>query len=537
MGCALVQNGHTLKPGDELDKPSISTFLEGDGAGELDPNKFRLNPDMLERVFSRGNSNLFSFVIIADIQLADGSLGFGPYMTHVLDKTMGIETTVRGFYEDHADIFYLGFVLKAIRAGLERNTNFCGVIQLGDTMQFGLESELATFNSMIGRFLLTGDGADWSEAWSGTWLRTPIALPDGRKSWWCGAIGNHDVYLMGNFVHNFPVRIPGGGANGWEGFISMLQKTPPFQSCSRTRERNPLGTDTEVQGYYWFDQAMPDGRKCRMIVLNTSEATILDPLIPKLERGAMYPSVSGRQFDWLDNVLGSAQQDQSIAAALVFGHYPLMEITVNDTGSRSRRNNSFGSVHELLGAYSKVKAYYCGHLHSGAPPIEHWFGQHKLVEYICPSVQEFPKCFGIASLCKDPVSGEYTPSVNYYNLEDLMDLHSLPAVDVSEDVPPHDQQRRFEDWLTRLDRMSLTNERRIQLLAKYCYESSIYDIEHDVRTDISLCFNPQLSPELLEEYRSAQDCWLRLKTRPVWPDCRPLFGSQPVTLAWQPHSN
>jgi hypothetical protein len=519
----VVQDGRMLKAGDALNVVTMTELLAGSGQPELNPRDFQLDPDRVARIFAGTGSEVFSFVLMGDVQIDDRSLGFGPRTEHFFDKTMKIETTARGTYQDWADEFYLGFILRAIRMGLEMNTNLSGVMDVGDAIQIGVGSELAIFNAMMGAFLVADQSEGWPQEWGGTWLRTPIRLPGNRRVWLCRALGNHDIYLMGNFTHNFPVRIPEEGLRGLEGLVKMLKRTAPFCQRVADAQENPLGEGTESKGYYSFDQSLPDGSKARMIVLSCNEGTILDPVIPKMERGALYPSLSGTQFAWLEQTVREAQQDASVGLVLVFGHYPLQGIGVNRTGKRSDYNGTVGCVRELLGRYAKVKAYYCGHLHAGAPPMERRFGEHVIVEYVCPSIQEFPKAFGVAAIHKDPISGDYTTSVRYYNLEDLIDLPLLPPVFVKEDAPPFDQQRRFENWLIQLTQGAAAPAQRYQWLAKWCYESAACDVEHSVVPDIGLTFNPRFYKQLLAEYEPAQALWLRLKADPVWPDCRRLY--------------
>ena len=173
MPCLTGPTGRRLRSGEFLSKDLISEMLADLGSGSLDPNDFLVDTDTPAHVFGTNGDELLTFVVLPDTQIEDRSLRFGPELTRLLDKKIEIETTVRGFYQDHADIFYLGFLLKSIRLGLAMNTNIAMVVHLGDAMQLGSKAELAAFNEMVGKFLIAGYSPSWQDRWSGTWLETP----------------------------------------------------------------------------------------------------------------------------------------------------------------------------------------------------------------------------------------------------------------------------------------------------------------------------------------------------------------------------
>ncbi len=528
-------SGRELQPGAPLQKDHVTKLLGGPGASGLDPEYFLLDTNIMAGLFAPDGKELFSFFFLADTQIDDRALRFGPGLTQIVDKKFKIETTVRGFYQDHADVYYLGFVLKAIRLGLVMHTNIGFVAHLGDAMHVGRKPEVAAFNEMIGKFLVAGQAPGWEACWGGTWLKTPILLPDGRECWWFNVLGNHDVLRLGTFSGGLPIRVPGGAISSRQQLQAALEQTPPFNAASCPNRARVLGDGTAGSGYYWMDRQLPDGRMVRLVMLNTSERTILDPLIPTLQRGASYPSLSGEQFDWLRNTLALAQTNDSVGLVLVFGHYPLMEITVNRTGKRSDRDRTYGAIKDLLGEFPKVNAYFCGHLHSGSPPKEHRFSTHTVVEYISPPLLEFPKSFGLASVRQDPVTGKYSTNVRYYNLEDLMDLNALPPVEVGEESPPEDQQTRLADWLVTLDESTTNTVQRFQLLAKYAYRSAQYDRHRDLRTDTSLCFHPKFKRQLLQEYTGAQEFLLQLKRDQFWPSIQFTLETRPPSMPVAQH--
>ncbi len=517
---AIVGNeGHYLTNGEIIPKITALEMLAGLGpTNRLDPGQFTVDMEAVRRVFAQRGDALFTCVLIADIQIDDRGLDFGSSLTPTIDKK--VETTVRNIYQDWADGIYLGFILKNIRLGMESNTNISCVINVGDMVHKGTKAELGLFNELVGKFLVAGHAEEWEQSWTGTWLQTTIYFVNREEALLLNLIGNHDYYIFGTFPRNFPIRVPGGGIIGSNGLNEALVGLPPFATASGGQRENCLGEGPAARGYYSVERPMSDGKKAMLIMLNTSEATIPESLIPGLGNVAADPSLSTEQYRWLCNTLSTAQADPAVGVVLVFGHYPLMQITINGTGSRTDRDATFGRVEQLLGGHSKVAAYFCGHLHSGGPPIAHRFGDHTFMEYICPSLQEFPKCFGLASVSKDPLTHQYRAKVEYFNLEDLMDFDALPDVDVADDLPPRDQQTRFVNWLAELNRSTTNVEERLQVLAKYCYHGAILDIKRDRREDISGCFDPKFKRALMARYNAVQEYWVRLRREPNWADTR-----------------
>jgi hypothetical protein len=98
----------------------------------MNPNDFLVDSNTVARLLAPYNQELSSFILVADIQIDERSVRFSPRVTHFLDKDMKIEQPVRGFMQDHADAFYFGYVLKAIRLGLEIRTKINFLLDLGD---------------------------------------------------------------------------------------------------------------------------------------------------------------------------------------------------------------------------------------------------------------------------------------------------------------------------------------------------------------------------------------------------------------------
>ena len=518
-----------LVPGKPFYKPGATSLLLGPGVDELDPDHFELDPARVDAIFRKEREDDYQFVLLSDIQIRDRAVDLGPWLSGFIDKNplKPIEVTLLNFYQDHADVFYAGYVLKAIRRGLEKNSSVDFVVHLGDSMQVGLQSELHTYSELVGKFLLSGRRRDWEDAWAPGWLATGISLETGRSRPFFNLLGNHDVLLMGNFDENGPVHPEGPGrGNTCITSLDSLKEAlqglagPPAAGGSTAMRRRVFGEGVDEGGYYVRDRTLPSGKKLRLVMLHTNESNILDPLFPGFQSGALYPSVSEAQFCWLNAELDDAETDPSVEMVLVFGHNELAEITVNRTGDRTERDESVGQVPAALGRHRKVKAYFSGHLHSGSRPVFWRFDGHSFYEYLQPAIQEYPKCWGMVRLRRDPATGEYSVRVKYYNLEDLLDLSDTVALEVRDDGPETGQER-FLRWLIELKRAAPRIQDRVRLLAAYCYRGSIHDLRHDLREDISLAFHPSFQAALLAKYESANAFWLSLKQDGLtWQDHR-----------------
>ena len=97
---------------------------------------------------------VYKFIHLSDFQIRDRTLNLGPRKTQTIDRYLGIETMQTNYYQDHADVFYLGFILKAIRRIFVEVNDIDFVIHTGDAMHIGTLDELNAFNELIGNFLL-----------------------------------------------------------------------------------------------------------------------------------------------------------------------------------------------------------------------------------------------------------------------------------------------------------------------------------------------------------------------------------------------
>jgi 3',5'-cyclic AMP phosphodiesterase CpdA len=532
-----VPSRRGLDPGEPIFKSGSTSLLLGPSRDELDPRDFKLDPRKIDAIFGPKGEGEYQFILISDLQIRDRCVDLGARTSRFLDKNPlnPIEVTLLNFYQDHADVFYAAFALKAIRMGLEKNQNIDFVAHLGDSMQLGIRSELEMFNELVGKFLLRGEKVAPWEAWSRGWLTPTIALPGGREVPFFNLLGNHDVLIMGNFDQHGPINPEGVGRDNrcifsLDSLKDALRGLGPASdaTCGGGEGTTPLGGGTCERGYYSVDRTLPDGKLLRLIMLHTNEGNILDPYFPSFQRGALYPSISEEQFLWLRTLLEDAERDASdIRAVLVFAHNELAEISVNRTNDRADRDASVGELAELLGRYRKVSAFFSGHLHSGCRPIRWQFDGHEFYEYLQPALQEYPKCWGIVTLRPPGEASACSIQVRYYNIEDILDVTGSKGLDTSDDGPPTGYQERFRDWVATLNKVAPRIEDRVKLLAEYCYRGSRYDVIHDLREDVTLAFNPAVADRLLKIYRGANNFWAALKRENLtWQDHRKLLEEE-----------
>ncbi len=152
-----------------------------------------------ERDQLRPDPSAYRFVHLTDIQFRDRCVGLGPSLRALANlRTDAVEAS---FYGDHADVFYLAYILDAIRKGVEAG-HFDAVVHGGDAVQLGVRSEFRAFDYFMETFLLgPSSGSD-------CWLHGTIdvdAERPGEPPMYLNMIGNHDRFFMESFTRRFVV--------------------------------------------------------------------------------------------------------------------------------------------------------------------------------------------------------------------------------------------------------------------------------------------------------------------------------------------
>ncbi len=479
------------KPGGKATDRDIVDYLVGPGRRRLDPADFVLNPDRIERVFkssrlarSEEHEVVQQFVYFTDVQLRDRTRHYGRVVRRQLDRAN--QHLQNNFYQDHADVFYFGQVLTAIRQGLAINEKIDFVVHGGDAMQLAVPTELEAFNGMVRDFLLEGRQMKPEAAWPGGWLAAPIRnLPEGASCHYFNVIGNHDVLSLGTFGTWSPTRKFKNSIYSFHKLIKYLKLAPGISTQSPLGPADLPGQETISRGYFFQDRKLADGISARVIFLNTIE-------LPRTFNQIDQARISGEQLLWLHDVLKGATEADFV---LVLGHNPLEEIDVKWKRKEKRRAASAGvderTVQDVLGAYPKVIGYFAGHKHWGREP-RLYGADGGFYEFVEPPVQEYPKAFALFTIArgrKHPT--RYSIEVQHFNLEDLMDLKALPAIRL--DGSEFKEIERFSRWVERLNGVA-GNDRalRMKLLASYCYQGALQDRRMNRRKDAEV--------EIVEEW-------------------------------------
>lgn len=592
---------------------------------ELDPKDFKVDPKIVDQIFENDEKTAFQFVHMSDIQLRDRGTDLGRFLSRQID-VIATEVMHTNFYQDNADLFYLGYLLKAIRMAVMKG-KVESIVHTGDAVQLGISSELLAYNEMIGKFLLIGSKSDWNGYWNSrkgaNWLHAPLggSSKDGFHTLslheqtepipYMNALGNHDIMIVGNMNGKGTVRsynraphkdpIPfffpdehvTNNSRSRSAKDSLILET--LHSVERLDQVNRnwklpglnRNENGEFETYYCKDVATKDQGFVRFIVLNTNEKNTF-PVIKKysalnpiqwllygfnVQLGSTTPSISDRQFKWMKQKLQSAQEDEKCRAVLVFGHNLLKEISLVRDGCKIKE---IGIVGNELGNYTKVKGYFCGHVHSGSPAVT-WVGKkHVFYEFISPSVQEFSKSFSVVQLVS--INGEYQlNTVKHFNLEDVLGkeryqrIESLTAKDGVKPVTRWEwlsyhafgrwlgldpEKEQYDDllveWVNELFLVSqhfiseekslaspskkeaastepgpsvkdLRRQHRIEVLAKHCYLGATYDRAYLASKSIEDTFDQNKdNKEALNRFYSSAQSFLDYHRAPgvTWQDMK-----------------
>lgn len=181
-----------------------------------------------EREQLRPDPSAYRFVHLADIQVRDRCVGLGPGLRELAKvRTSTVEAS---YYGDHADVFYLAYVLDAIREGVVAG-HFDAVVHGGDAVQLGVRSEFRAFDYFMETFLRgPSSGSD-------CWLYGTIdvdAARLGKPPTHLNMIGNHGRFFMGSFTRRFVVMrwtetdTPVESLDGWP---IAARETAWFSPC------------------------------------------------------------------------------------------------------------------------------------------------------------------------------------------------------------------------------------------------------------------------------------------------------------------
>ncbi len=516
-GCAYHQQLHwsplvrsAAIDGAVSEHPRKGDATRAISGGSLDPAEVTFNSQNLEQVFRAPEPGAFSLAFFTDAGLVDRTIGLGDCVEHFIEKNpfFWSEDIRRGFIQDYTDALYMACLLKAFRSAAERGL-IQAVVNGGDSVQIGVRPEFETHVELVGKYLIAGHSEAWEKEWQGTWWQTPLAGTAEHKATFYQVIGNHEVLFLGTFNRSGAIRVPSDAVRDASSFSRLVGALAPWRERTEAGNTNAaLGEGTFRRGYYCIPHAMPDGKRVLLVVLNTSQGTVCDFQNSTPNDVFFHSSMSSDQLEWLTSTLASAEQNTKIGAVLVFGHHPLAEVAVR-TGHR--RPVVLGELPRRLARFAKVKAYFCGHLHSGCSPLTHG-GPHPVTEYVVPSLMAFPKSFALIRLSPLPGPSGYRLTVQHHNLTELMEFR--PQMEWEAQQLGHGgNQRRFEAYLARLSRITCSRAERVQQAAVDCYLDAARDLGRHRSRRFPECFPKEAAAELSFTYRQMQPVWELLKER------------------------
>ena len=486
--------------------------------GPLDPANVTLCSESFNTVFRPPTPETWTLAYFTDPGLVDRSISLGEVVEPILDKNPCrlLEELRRGFWQDYGDACYLAYILKAFRLAAEQGL-VQAVVHGGDSVQIGVRPEFETYVEIVGKSLVAGTGQDWAKHWTGTWFQTPLAGTRGGNAMFYQILGNHEVLFLGTFNGSRPIRVPSDAVSNASSFARLAASLPPWRERTKVGNTNAaIGDGTFRRGYFSACHTLPDGKRVLLVMLNTRQGKVRDLQVSTPHEVSFQPSMGSDQLEWLNATLKSAETDPSVGPVLVFGHHPLGEVALS-----MDQEESIGQLPRRLTSFSKVKAYFCGHLHSGCPPVVH-SGKYPVIEYVVPSLMEFPKCFALIRVNLREGTSDYQVSVQYHNLTELIPFPSLRELE-RPNVLSCGNQARLEGYLARLDRLTSCPAERMQLAAIACYQSAERDLAHNQSRRFPQTFRHKAAADLRQTYREAQQAWELLKERAKarrWEDPR-----------------
>lgn len=514
MGCAFrpqlydrSTTGIAATTGQPIRKFEAAVRLCG---GRLDPESVGNVEEKLEMMFGSHDPDSLTIAFFTDVGLVDRTVSLGEFLERFVDKNpiRRVENIRRGWIQDHGDAAYLACVLRVFRMAAERGY-ISAVVHGGDAVQIGVAPEFETYLEIVGRFLVSGQANGWESTWRGTWWETPLVGCRQPVTFY-QVNGNHEVLFLGSFNGGGFIRVPADGVRDSASFARLLPRLSPWRGLAETTQiSRTQGEGTCRRGYYQAYQPLPNGQQLLMVMLNTSQGTACELASASPKDASIRPVIGVDQLDWLEATLVAGEADPSVAAVIVFGHHPLAEVTVYRAGATVGRKSSIGELPAHLTEFSKVKAYVCGHIHSGCTPVVHP-GRYPLTEYVVPSLMEFPKCFALIRLERKIRTGDYHVSVRHHALAELVDFEALPNV-TFRTSPLRPEQTRFNEFVAALDRATTNHGERLLTLAKLAYLDAAKDVANHGSRVFPNCFASDVAPELRWTYAGSQSTWEALK--------------------------
>lgn len=355
---------------------------------------------------SEGWTPVVSFVHVSDVQIRDHGIVFeGEHVESVNDWIAG--GAVRNAGLDRND----EFPVAALIEGLNREVSSgCGsgsieaaacpafVIHTGDAIDAGSRGEMLQFLNVFNRL----------------WLP------------WFSVVGNHDVFLFGNFSQR---RLTAESLIGFETVNSRQQ----FLALHGAEGRELLQGEADrhftnhavtefgtavvpASDYHGFDhrggQTGDRGSYYSFVLSNTSprlRIVVLDTVAEDEDtemrtvggffgfhglqlpgKGAWVDRLDEEQIAWLRNEMQLARAPENDEYLLVFGHHPL-----SDKEGRELRYAEAGSAkdesfRELLAREPRLLGYFAGHTHAPMLRGEPRDDGSMLAEVTAASYHEYP---------------------------------------------------------------------------------------------------------------------------------------------------
>lgn len=381
--------------------------------GEVEGAEFRVWSEPQSQNLS-GWEIVLSFVHVSDVQVRDNDIVLDSEATEPV-----IDAIAKGARRTEALDRNDEYPYLALVEGINRLVSDKGkgtplnaqevpafMIHTGDAIDAGSKGELLQFLNVSNR----------------------LKLP------WFNVIGNHDVFLFGNFSQHrlrSDQLIPGldlvrsrtqfMDSHGGNLAFYYPGGTPRhLYSHDATEKGNkvvpgsyfhgfdltPSGTNSSPLSYYSF-VTLQTSPPVMIVVLDTvaqDEDTEIRMLggVQMPGFGAWSRQISEDQFLWLSRKIDGAAADGAVV--LVFGHHPLSSLSQEEGELRYRDPNLTNSrrLRDFLKENRHVLAYFSGHTHFARiiETIDNSRGDRKFLEVIAPSMHEYPQLAFLVNILK-----------------------------------------------------------------------------------------------------------------------------------------